>query len=359
MIGGVLARGLVRWRWLVIAVWLVLGAIAFSQAPKTPGKLALRGGTDKLTEARLADRLLSERFSRPFGEFFAVTVEAPSSLVTGAAREALDSLTGAASRFPGVQSVVSYLTRGDSLFISPDERTSFFLVSFAVAGDSVGNLVTPFRAELQRALSQVPNRPGYRIHVTGRSALDLDVRNVSAQDASRFELRLLPVSLVILVLAFGALVAALLPLAIGVLAIAVSLTAVGLLASYTPMSVFVLNLTTMIGLGVGIDYSLLMVTRFREELARGYRRREAAERTVLTAGVAVFNSGLTVVVGFGALLLTPMVETRSVGIGGLIVVGVAVLLCITLLPALLAALGRAIDRPKWLARRLTWYHAPQ
>ena len=117
---------------------------------------------------------------------------------------------------------------------------------------------------------------------------------------------MLPISLIILVLAFGALVAALVPLAIGMLAGAISLTVIGIIAKTTPMSIFLLNLTTMIGLGVGIDYSLLMVTRFREELTRGYRRREAAERTMLTAGVAVFNSGLTVVVGFSALLFTPL-----------------------------------------------------
>ena len=143
------------------------------------------------------------------------------------------------------------------------------------------------------------------------------------------------------------------------IAIAVSLTIIGLLTSVTPMSVFVLNMTTMIGLGVGIDYSLLVVTRFREELRHGLRRREAAVSTMMTAGSAVITSGLTVVVGFGALLFTPMIETRSVGIGGLIVVAVAVLLSVTLLPALLAVLGREIDRPKWLARRLAWYHAPQ
>jgi RND superfamily putative drug exporter len=80
---------------------------------------------------------------------------------------------------------------------------------------------------------------------------------------------------------------------------------------------------------------------------------------MVTAGRAVITSGLTVVVGFGALLFTPLIETRSVGLGGLIVVGVAVLLSVTLLPALLALLGREIDRPKWLARRLAWYHAPQ
>jgi RND superfamily putative drug exporter len=80
---------------------------------------------------------------------------------------------------------------------------------------------------------------------------------------------------------------------------------------------------------------------------------------MVTAGSAVFTSGLTVVVGFGALLFTPLIETRSVGLGGLIVVAVAVLLSVTLLPALLAVLGREIDRPRWLARRLAWYHAPQ
>ena len=348
MILGALARGLIRWRWLVIGLWVLIGAVAFVRAPKTPDRLAFTSGSHRLSEARLADHLLTERFARPFGDFFAVAIEGPSSFASGPGHDVLDSLTATAARLGYVQNVVSFLTRGDSLFLSRDQKITFFLASVDASGDSTGKLVRPFRAELQRTLSRLPNRPAYQVHVTGRSALDLDVRTVSAQDGSRFELGLLPVTLVILVLAFGALVAALLPL-----------TIIGIVATMMPMTVFVLNLTTMIGLGVGIDYSLLMVTRFREELARGSRRREAAERTVLTAGVAVFNSGLTVVVGFAALLFTPMVETRSVGVGGLVVVSVAVLLCTTLLPALLATLGRAIDRPRWLARRLTWYHAPQ
>ncbi len=359
MILAALARGLVRWRWLVIALWVAVAAVAFVQAPKTPERLALRGGGDERTEARIADQMLEQRFSEPFGEFFAVTLEGPGSFRSGAPRSVLDTLTEAAKRLPFVQNVVSHLTRGDSLFLSSDERMTFFLVSVTTTGDNAGAIVRGLRSELARALARIPNRPAYQMHVTGRSALDLDVRTVSTEDSRRLELKLLPVALVILVLAFGALVAALLPLAIGVLAIAISLTIIGFLTRIMPMSVFVLNLTTMIGLGVGIDYSLLMVTRFREELARGYRRREAAQRTMLTAGVAVVNSGLTVVVGFAALLLTPMVETRSVGIGGLIVVAVAVLLCVGLLPALLATLGRSIDEPRWLARRLTWYHAPQ
>src|SRR6185503_10592493 len=109
-------------------------------------------------------------------------------------------------------------------------------------------------------------------------------RTVVTRDSAQGERRLLPLTLIILVLAFVALVAAALPLVVGVLAIAVSLAIIGVIARYTPMSVFVLNMTTMVGLGVGIDYSLLVVTRFREELARGTRRQLAAANTLLTAG---------------------------------------------------------------------------
>ena len=104
------------------------------------------------------------------------------------------------------------------------------------------------------------------------------------------------------------------------------------------MSIYVLNIATMLGLGVGIDYSLLVVNRFREELREG-NSLHAAIRATETAGAASVTSGLIVLVGFGALLLTPIVETRSLGIGGLVVVAVAVLLATTLLPALLAVLA--------------------
>src|SRR3989475_4289514 len=140
--------------------------------------------------------------------------------------------------------------------------------------------------------------------------------------------------------------------------ITIALGLVTIAAKYLPMSVFVLNITTMVGLGVGIDYSLLVVTRFREELNRGLSAVDAAVRTVETAGSAVITSGLTVVVGFAALLTTPLSDTRSVGVGGLFVVLVAVLLATTFLPAVLAVLGRNIDRPKWLARPLAKFHAP-
>jgi RND superfamily putative drug exporter len=354
-----LARALVRRRWIVIGLWAILGTYATTQAPRTPELLNVRGGTNRPTESSRANELISRRFAAPLGEYFAIALEAPGPVDQGPAAAVLDTLVAALQRTPGVRDVVTYREARDRPFLSADRRTTALILALdAATGDSSAKLVQPVRQTVAEVLHRVPMGSSYQVWVTGRSPLDLDARRLTAQETRRGEVQLLPLSLVILVLAFGALVAALLPLLIGFLTISISLTIVGLLTHVTPMSVFVLTIATMIGLGVGIDYSLLIVTRFREEMSRGYTRRDAAVNTILTAGGAVLWSGLTVVVGFGALTFTPLVETRSVGIGGLVVVAIAVLLSVTLLPALLAVMGREIDRPRWLARKLAWYHSP-
>jgi RND superfamily putative drug exporter len=344
----------------VVAFWAIVGAVGLTRAKQTPELLRIRGAADRETEAARADRMLDTRFARPFSEFFLVTLEGPRPFTTGMSRAALDTVAEHLAAQPYVRSLLSFANTGDSIFLGPDGRRTFLLVSLDQwLGDSLGRQVTGFRRAVDSALAKVPRSYEYRALVTGRAPLDLDVRTVSTEDSRRLESRILPLTMIVLVLAFGALVAALLPLVVGVLAVGISLWAIGVIAHAVPMSVFVLNVTTMVGLGVGIDYSLLIVTRFREELARGHRRRDAAARTFRTAGRAVLTSGLTVMVGFGALVLTPLVEIKSVGVAGLIVVGVAVLLATTLLPALLALIGRQIDRPRWLARKLIWYHSPR
>jgi RND superfamily putative drug exporter len=356
----VISRALIRWRWAIIVFWTVIGYLAAVKSPQVVQVLNVRGGTKEPTEAGAADILLRQRFPRPLNDFFAVTLQAPTPVDSGPAARLLDSLIAKFERQPYLGTVASFRSTGDSTFISSDGRTTFLVLAInADKGDSVAKLVAPVRALVRETFLQTGmDTTTHQVRVTGRSPLDLDIRNVVAADSKQGELRLLPLTAGILLLAFGALVAALLPLIVGFMAISVTLAIVVILADYTPMSIFVLNMTTMLGLGVGIDYSLLIVTRFREELNRGLRRQEAAARALSTAGAAVLTSGMTVVVGFAALLLTPLVETQSVGIGGLVVVAVAVALSTTLLPALLAVLGRQIDRPRWLARRLTWYHAP-
>src|SRR6266850_1962550 len=267
----------------------------------------------------------------------------------------------AVERRPYVGEVISARSIGESSFVSKDRRTTFLIAALTREStqDLSASFVPDLRAAIREALARVPGSEGFDVMVTGFPALDHDVRTISAEDTDRGEQRALPLTLAVLIVAFGALVAAALPVLVGVLAITIALGLVTIAARYTPMSVFVLNITTMVGLGVGIDYSLLIVTRFREELNRGLSPTDAAIRTIQTAGSAVVTSGLTVVVGFAALILTPLTETRSVGVGGLIVVAVAVLLATTFLPGALAILGRDIDRPRWLARMLAWIHTPQ
>ncbi len=354
------SRLVIRWRWAIIVAWAVIGYLAAAKAPQVEQALNVRGGSRQPTEASRSEQLLRDRFSRPLNDLFVVTIESGTSVDSTPNRQLLDSLITAFERAPYINAVASFRSTGDSTFISDDgKRTLIVLALAADKGDSVARLVPPVRAEVRRAIrTNGVDTSVTKLRVTGRTPLDLDVRSVVAADSRKGEIRLLPLTAGILLLAFGALVAAILPLIVGFMAIWITLAIVVILSAYTPMSVFVLNMTTMLGLGVGIDYSLLIVTRFREELNRGLRRQAAAQRALTTAGHAVITSGMTVVVGFAALLFTPLVETQSVGIGGLVVVGVAVALSTTLLPALLAILGRQIDRPRWLARRLSWYHAP-
>ncbi|HEU4524389.1 MAG TPA: MMPL family transporter, partial [Gemmatimonadales bacterium] len=266
------ARALVRWRWVVLVLWAVVGVVAAVRAPATPGRLNARGGSSQETEASRTEKLLNGRFARPIGEFFALTLEGPSRFDSGPSRAVLDSVLAALGREPYVRGLVSYPGTSDTTFLSRDRRSTFVLIAIDLEnGDSATAYVPPTREAVRRALAGAPDGGLYRARVTGRAPFDLDIRAVVAADSQRGERALLPLTLVILVLAFGALVAAALPLVIGVLAIAVSLTIIGLLTSVTPMSIYVLNMTTMIGLGVGIDYSLLVVTRFREELRHGLR----------------------------------------------------------------------------------------
>lgn len=353
------ARLIIRLRWPLIGLWLAVGVLAIPRASHVHEVLRVEGQAVENSDSQRARQMIRESFQQPVLDFFAVTMSGPVAIDSAAYRAILDSLTQQAQSEPYIRQVYSYLTSTDSNLISADRRTTFFIA--AVEADHEGNatdLVPAFRQAIHATVDRISWAGGYDIHVTGGPALDYDLRTVSKLDAERGEEKSLPFTAIVLVLAFGALVAAVLPLVIGMFAITLALALVQLAAGLFPMSVFVLTIVSMVGLAVGIDYSLLIVTRFREELNRGHGAREAAERTIATAGRAVVTSGLTVVVGFASLLITPITETRSVGIGGLLVVAAAVLLSVTLLPAALSLLGRTIDRPRWLAKRLAWYHAP-
>jgi RND superfamily putative drug exporter len=340
-------RTVVRRPWLVIIIWVIailLGAWGKSQlAQVTQG---VEGGVPGSASRRAAEALRSQ-FSNPFIDPLVVAVSAPH--LEADEPDYLDWADGtrrALAALPGVKKVRSYADDRDTQLRSADGRVTALLVGLIPApNDERQALVLSVRhALLPRTAALLRLDPAARVAVTGSAAADLDVSTWSAEGGDRAEKRALPLTLAILLLAFGTLMAAALPFVTGLATTTVSLGAAFLLAQLMPVSSLLGNVVTMIGLAIGIDYSLLMVSYYRE-VAVGAWLEESAVHTVVRGGRTIAWSGLTVIIGLLGLLLSPILETRSVGIGGALVVCISVLAALTLLPATLTLLGRRID---WL-----------
>jgi putative drug exporter of the RND superfamily len=332
--------------WLVLAVWLIailLGAWGAHRLPQVT--LGVEGGVPGSPSRRAAESLRSD-FNNPFIDPLVVAASAPHLQIEAPPYLAwVAETTHALSTVPGVRRVASYADERDSRLRSTDGRVTTLLVGLtAVTHAGRQQAVVAVRRALQpRAAELTRLDPGARVAVTGNAAADLDVNTWSAVGGDRAEKRALPLTLAILLLAFGTLVAAGLPFITGLATTTVSLGIAFLLAQVMPVSNLLGNVVTMLGLAVGIDYSLLMVTYYREAAADSVARGVA--RAMVRGGRTIAWSGITVIIGLLALLLSPILETRSVGIGGALVVCVSVLAAFTLLPAALILLGRRID---WL-----------
>ncbi len=334
-----LGRFVARRAWWVIAVWAVLLLVAIPFAPQLPGKLSAGGFIlDDLESAR-AKTLLERELDVPPSAlvivFSSPTLTAGDPAFEVAAAEATRDVATA----PHVVRVVSHTLAPSQ--VSVDRHTAYDIVFLDLAPDDSPDALPILRERLHDA-------PGIDVALAGGPAFYGDVQTVSESDLRRSEAISLPLAAIALVFVFGSLVAAGVPLVVGGSAVIVALAAIFVVASLTPMSIFVLNLATLLGLGLGVDYSLLMTSRFREELARrpdgSDRVAEAVRITVATAGRAVFFSGLTVLLGLLGLVLFEFMILRSVGIAGAIVVGLAVASALTLLPAVLMVLGSRVDR---------------
>lgn len=203
-----------------------------------------------------------------------------------------------------------------------------------------------------RAYAARAGGDGLSVRVTGGQAIADDFTEFAESDTKRSEFAALPLTALVLLGVFGALVATGLPLLVGVLSITVAMAGLYGLTRVTEVSTFAQSVITMLGLGAGIDYALLMVNRFREELSKDRDARGAAARTVLTAGRSVLFSGLTVAIAMAALVLPPLAFVRSMGLGGMLAVLLTVAASVTALPALLALLGERVNSPRLL--RFPW-----
>ena len=267
--------------------------------------------------------------------------------------EALLKQVSAAIRpAPGVHGVLSYLERADSLFLGQD-GSPIIIVGVSAPKGGEEALMTRLRATTAALRAQFEEKyPALTFGWTGEAAVNADMRRVSAGETRAAELRVLPLTLLLLIIAFRSLVCALLPIVCGALTILVSLAALSVVNSFWPVSIIVVSIISMVGLGLSVDYALLIVSRYRDGLDQGLSQDAALAQAAQHGGRTVVLSGLTVAIGFAAMLLVRVSEVRSIGIGGLLVTTVAVLVARTLLPIVLAWMGRWIDAaPLGFARR--------
>ncbi|CAN5766079.1 hypothetical protein BH24CHL5_BH24CHL5_06060 [soil metagenome] len=342
-----LGRASARRRRAVVVAWAVLLLLALPLAPQLPG--ALRSGGFSLTDLEASQaRLVLEREIGLAPSAMVILIQSETGARAGEAEFEL-AAARALARVPQAEHVAGLLTHNLSpRQISDDGRTVYEIVALDLAPDDSPDALEP----LQQAITPVP---GLRILLAGGPAFYGDIQVLSERDLQRSEFISLPLAALALLLVFGSVVAAGVPIVIGGVAVVVALGALFIVAQQTPLSIFVLNLATLLGLGLGVDYALLLTSRFREELAlRGGGRTaaggidqsvvdEAVAETVATAGRAVFFSGLTVLLGLIGLILFEFMVLRSVGIAGAAVVGLAVAAAVTLLPAGLAFLGPRVD----------------
>ena len=329
----------------LLAVSAVAMIVALFLGFGTFGKLKSGGFTDPSAQSTRAEQLIDAHFG---GETnLALLVTADRGTVNDAAVAAAGrQLTTSLGAEPNVSGVVSYWSTNSPGLRSTDGSQALVLGHIAGSDDQV----------LDRAKALVAKYSGSDGPITvvagGEAGANVDVNHQVTRSLAIAESIAVPITMVLLVLAFGSFVAALLPLVIGGLAILGTFAELFLIGSATDVSIFAINLTTALGLGLGIDYALFIVSRFREQLAAGESTEDAVARTVATAGRTIVFSAATVAAALAAMLVFPLYFLRSFAYAGIGVVAIAALSALVVAPALLAVLG-----PRVNAGRLPWSRA--
>ena len=343
-----LARFVTRRPWLVLAVWVALALICAVPAALAPARLTADPGALANSESGNVTELLANRFGERDSNTVLLVSQTENPFSETQTAQQYDAFVAGLRGVPGVTRVLSAQSAAQS--VSPDGKVSLTLAQIPLFADATPTL------ERIRAYVDTQKAPGFDIRVTGGQAIAADFTEFAEGDTKRSELTALPLIAALLLLVFGALIAAALPLLVGVLSITVAMAGLYLLTFLIPTSTFAQSIITLLSLGAGIDYALLMVNRFREELKKDGDSPAAAYRTMLTAGRSVLFSGVTVAMAMAALLLPPIAFVRSLGIGGVLAVLFTVLSSVTALPALLTLLGERVNWPRldWERIRPRW-----
>ncbi|MCC5950665.1 MAG: MMPL family transporter [Acidimicrobiia bacterium] len=348
-----LGSAVARRAWLVV----ILAAIAFAGAgaigADVANSLSSGGFSAPGAESTVAREVIEDRFGADAPNLVLLarpdpgTTDAATTVDVTTIRDAGLALTDRLAAEEGVADVISYWSLGGAPPLAADDRRSALVLasingSDTAVNDRVGELIERYTGT---------TGDGLEVAVGGQAAVFHEVGETIESDLRTAELIALPLTLLLLLWVFRSVVAALLPVLIGGFAIVGTFVVLELLASVTEVSIFALNLTTALGLGLAIDYSLFVVTRYREERSGGLETRPALLRTVMTAGRAVAISGITVAASLAALLIFPLSFLRSFAYAGIPVVLLAVTGAVVVLPAILMVLGHRIDAGRIGRRR--------
>jgi len=339
-----LARASARRPWLTLGIWvLAIAAAGWVSSQYLADALTTSADFTNSPEAVQAEELVEERFGEEGVTEILILTSEDATVADPAFEQAVRAVQAEAID-EGAEAVTFYDTEDPSM-VSDDQRTTLVPVTFAETRNIADYLPTV------EALVESTDANGLSAQAFGPITVEEDFSTIAEEDLAQGETFGVAVALVVLVLVFGALVAGLIPIAMGVASIAVAIGLVALVGLTVDFSFFVTNMITMMGLAVGIDYSLFIVSRYREERFKGLEKLDAIEAAGSTASRAVFFSGMTVVLALIGMLLVPTTIFRSLGAGAIFVVVVAMLASLTLLPALLGLLGDRINSLSILRRK--------
>ena len=324
---------------LIFAIYLIAVILAGGIGSAVFGKLDSGGYSDPKSDSAKAFTYLTDVF-KVKDPAVVLVVETKDGITNPSAIASATKLENQIKTESGVDSTLSYWSAGGAPSLkSTDGKSAFlFIYSEDVVWDNVQSLGKEIQAKYDGKFEDLT------VYASGTGVFAHAINTKISEDLKLSESISIPLTFILLIFVFGGLVASAMPLLVGVSAILASFLVIYLLTFVTGVSIFALNLITGLGLGLGIDYALLIVNRFREELHAGRSVDESIKRTVNTAGKTVFYSGLTIVITLAALVLFPQMFLKSFGYAGVTVVILAVLGALVALPALLAILGNRIDK---------------
>lgn len=324
---------------LVLVGAVVFLVIAGALGGGVADHLVSGGFEDPDSESAVAADVLADQFDTGVPNVILLVTTRIGDVDSLGATSAGNEITAQLARQPHMTNVFSYWSEGNAPPLRSEDGTRALVLGRIDADDD-----TALNEYIEQIAPKVEEDSGpVLVEVGGYAEVFREVNETIEEDLITSEMIALPITLVLLVLVFGSVVAAGLPLVVGMLSVVGTMLALRLLAEVTDVSIYALNLTTMMGLGLAIDYSMFVVARFREELRNGHEPRAAVTRTVRSAGRTVAFSALTVAASLCAALVFPFTFLRSMAYAGVVVALMAGLFSLVVLPAILMLLGHRVN----------------